>query len=99
MLRTSEAELQRDDEVLQRTDAERRQLLAHLLEAENAERERMAEGIEDRGFNPGGSGSPEHVVVASMRERATIAGGRLDISNGPADGTTVELWLPGEPPQ
>jgi PAS domain S-box-containing protein len=232
MLRTSEAELQRGLEVLQRTDAERRQLLAHLLEAENAERERMAEGIEDhslqhvaalgmrletlrrnvedpeqlgaldemgetvqnavqrlrhllvelhpraleqdglgaglrqylngvkadtgtavtfidgskreldlgtrvvayriaqeaianavrhaeassldvtledtpggvlvrivddgRGFDPGGFASPEHVVVASMRERATLAGGRLDISSGPADGTTVEFWLPAE---
>ena len=233
MLRNSEAELQRGLEVLQRTDAERRQLLAHLLQAENVERERMAEGIEDhslqhvaalgmrletlrrnvedpqqlgaldemgetvqnavrrlrhllvelhpraleqdglgaglrqylngvkadtgtaftlidgskqelelgtrvvayriaqeavgnavrhaeasrldvtledtpggvqvrivddgRGFDPGGSGSPEHVVVASMRERATIAGGRLEISSGPADGTTVEFWLPAEP--
>jgi signal transduction histidine kinase len=32
-----------------------------------------------------------------MRERATIAGGRLEISSGPADGTTVEFWLPAEP--
>jgi PAS domain S-box-containing protein len=235
MLRHSEAELQRGLEVLQRTDAERRQLLAHLLQAENVERERIAEGIEDhslqhvaalgmrletlrrnvedpeqlgaldemgetvqnavrrlrhllvelhpraleqdglgaglrqyldgvktdtgtaftfidgskrelelgtrvvayriaqeavgnavrhaeastlhvtledtpggvvvrivddgRGFDAGGSGSPEHVVVASMRERATLAGGRLDIRSGPADGTTVEFWLPAQSPQ
>jgi PAS domain S-box-containing protein len=229
MLRESEAELQRGLEVLQRTDVERRQLLAHLVRAENLERERMAEGIEDhslqhvaalgmrletmrrnvddpdqlgaldamgetveeaverlrhllvelrpraleqdglgaglrqylkgveadtgtsttlleattgelelatrvvayriaqeavgnavrhadastlgvtledapggvlvriaddgRGFDPDGSGAPRQDVVASMRERATLAGGRLDIRTG-TRGTTVELWLP-----
>lgn len=229
MLRESEAELQRGLEVLQRTDVERRQLLAHLLRAENLERERMAEGIEDhslqhvaalgmrletmrrnvddpdqlgaldemgetvmeaverlrhllvelrpraleqdglgaglrqylrgvesdtgtavtlveettgelelgarvvayriaqeaignavrhadasnvdvtledapggvlvriaddgRAFDPDGSGAPQHDVVASMRERATLAGGRLDVRSGP-EGTTVEFWLP-----
>jgi PAS domain S-box-containing protein len=230
MLRESEAELQRGLEVLQRTDVERRQLLAHLLRAENLERERMAEGIEDhslqhvaalgmrletmrrhvddpdqlgaldemgetvmeavgrlrhllvelrpraleqdglgaglrqylkgvetdtgtaitflegtteeielgtrviayriaqeavgnavrhadasnvdvtledapggvlvriaddgRGFDPDGSGAPQHDVIASMRERATLAGGRLDVHSGPIEGTTVEFWLP-----
>ena len=229
MLRESEAELQRGLEVLQRTDVERRQLLAHLLRAENLERERLAEGIEDhslqhvaalgmrletmrrtvedpdqlgvldemgetvheavgrlrqllvelrpraleqdglgaglrqylrgveadtgttitfleeatgelelgtrvvayriaqeavgnavrhadasnvnvkledapggvlvritddgRGFDPDGSGASEHDVVASMRERATLAGGRLDIYTT-IEGTTVEFWLP-----
>ena len=232
MLRESEAELQRGLEVLQRTDAERRQLLAHLLQAENLERERMAEGIEDhslqhvaalgmrletlrrnvedpeqlgaldemgetvqnavrrlrhllvelhpralekdglsaglrqylkgveadtgtavnfldgskgelglgtrvvayriaqeavgnavrhtgassldvtvedapggvlvrvaddgQGFDPDGSGSPEHIVVASMRERATLAGGWLEVRSGPIEGTAVEFWLPTE---
>lgn len=229
MLRESEAELQRGLEVLQRTDVERRQLLAHVLRAENLERERMAEGIEDhslqhvaalgmrletmrrnvddpeqlgvldamgetveeamgrlrhllvelrpraleqdglgaglrqylkgveadtgtsitlleettgelelgsrvvayriaqeavgnavrhadasnvnvtledapggvlahiaddgRGFDPDGSGAPQHDVVASMRERATLAGGRLDVRSG-TRGTIVEFWLP-----
>jgi PAS domain S-box-containing protein len=59
MLRESEAELQRGLEVLQRTDVERRQLLAHLLRAENLERERMAEGIEDH--------SLQHVAALGMR--------------------------------
>jgi PAS domain S-box-containing protein len=229
MLRESEAELQRGLEVLQRTDVERRQLLAHLLRAENLERERIAEGIEDhslqhvaalgirletmrrnvddpkqlgaldamgetveeamgrlrhllvelrpraleqdglgaglrqylkgvetdsgttisflegttrelelgtrviayriaqeavgnavrhadassvnvtledapggvfvrvaddgRGFDVDGAGAPEQDVVASMRERATLAGGRLDFHSG-IEGTTVEFWLP-----
>ena len=59
MLRESEAELQRGLEVLQRTDAERRRLLANLLEAQEVERERMAEGIEDH--------SLQHVAALSMR--------------------------------
>jgi signal transduction histidine kinase len=47
-----------------------------------------------RGFDPDGSGAPQHDVVASMRERATLAGGRLGVRSGPIEGTTVEFWLP-----
>ncbi len=48
VLRESEAEVRRSLEVLQRTDAERRELLRHLVAIETAERGRLAEGIEDR---------------------------------------------------
>jgi signal transduction histidine kinase len=46
-----------------------------------------------RGFDPDGAGAPVHDLVASMRERATLAGGRLDVRSG-VEGTTVEFWFP-----
>jgi PAS domain S-box-containing protein len=48
ILRQSESGLQQALAVLREADQERRKLVAHLLEAEAAERGRMAEGIEDR---------------------------------------------------
>lgn len=48
ILRQSESGLQQALAVLREADRERRKLVAHLLEAEAAERGRMAEGIEDR---------------------------------------------------
>jgi len=59
MLRNSEAELQRSLDVLRRTDEERRELLAHLMTAENLERGRMAEGIEDD--------SLQHMTAVGLR--------------------------------
>ena len=59
MLRNSEAELQRSLDVLRRTDEERRDLLAHLMAAENLERGRMAEGIEDD--------SLQHMTAVGLR--------------------------------
>jgi len=35
-----------------------------------------------------------HLGLASMRERAELAGGRLDIERRPEGGTSVEFWLP-----
>ncbi len=35
-----------------------------------------------------------HLGLASMRERAEIAGGRLRIRSAPGEGTVVEAWLP-----
>lgn len=37
---------------------------------------------------------PGHLGLAAMRERATLAGGRLSIEATPGGGTTVEVWLP-----
>jgi PAS domain S-box-containing protein len=48
VVRASEAEVRGSLEVLRRTDAERRELLRHLVAIETAERGRLAEGIEDR---------------------------------------------------
>jgi PAS domain S-box-containing protein len=37
---------------------------------------------------------PGHHGLSSMRDRAAVAGGRLEISPGPTGGTTVHVWLP-----
>ena len=34
---------------------------------------------------------------ASMRARARLGGGRLQVESAPGEGTTVEVWLPGAP--
>ena len=59
VLRDSEAELRRSLDLLRRTDEERRRLLAHLVTAENAERGRMAEDIEDD--------SLQHITAVGIR--------------------------------
>ena len=35
-----------------------------------------------------------HIGLQAMRERATMAGGRLTVKSEPGAGTTVEFWLP-----
>jgi len=47
ILRQSESDLQRSLETLRRTDEERRRMLDALIEEQERERERVAEGIED----------------------------------------------------
>ncbi len=37
-----------------------------------------------------------HLGLASMRERAEILGGRLQIESDPGNGVRVEFWLPGD---
>jgi two-component system, NarL family, sensor histidine kinase UhpB len=37
---------------------------------------------------------PGHLGLPAMRERAELAGGRLEIASAPGEGTTVEFWLP-----
>ena len=37
---------------------------------------------------------PGHLGLASMRDRATVAGGQLVVGRGPDGGTRVRLWLP-----
>ncbi len=59
LLRGSEAAMERSLEVLQRTDDERRKLMARVLSAEEQDRERMAVGIED--------GSIQHMAAVGMR--------------------------------
>jgi signal transduction histidine kinase len=53
------------------------------------------------GFNPGSNGRPEHLGRAEhfgltgMRERAGLAGGRLEIESQPGQGTRVKLAMRG----
>lgn len=41
--------------------------------------------------------TPGHLGLASMKERATLAGGRLSVEATPGHGTTVEVWVPAVP--
>ena len=45
------------------------------------------------GFDPS-LGRPGHLGLASMRERATRLGGRLDIATAPGRGTTITVTVP-----
>lgn len=48
-----------------------------------------------RGFDPVGLGDrPGHLGLPGIRDRAAIAGGRVDIASSPDGGSTVRLWLP-----
>ncbi|QZY30306.1 PAS domain-containing sensor histidine kinase [Nocardioides coralli] len=62
---------------------------------------RDAEGLvatvadDGRGFDPRGEPDlPGHLGLPAMRDRAMVAGGRLEVDSRPGDGTTVRLWLP-----
>jgi len=39
-----------------------------------------------------------HVGLSSMRERAEMAGGRCEVVSVSGGGTSVEIWVPSEPP-
>jgi signal transduction histidine kinase len=48
-----------------------------------------------RGFDPAvSSGAGARLGLASMRDRARAAGGRLEVRSAPGGGTTVRLVLP-----
>jgi signal transduction histidine kinase len=47
-----------------------------------------------RGFDPGPAGSSGRLGLASMRDRARAAGGRLEVRSAPGAGTVVRLLLP-----
>ena len=52
------------------------------------------------GFDPGSipADRPAHLGLAGMRERASLLGGRLDVSSERDLGTTVVAVLPNDPP-
>lgn len=50
------------------------------------------------GFDPATpTDRPGHLGLRGMRDRAEIAGGRLEVATGPGSGTCVRLWLPVAP--
>jgi PAS domain S-box-containing protein len=58
----------------------------------------VAIGDDGIGFDPS-LGRPGHLGLASMRERVTRLGGRLDIASAPGAGTTITAIVPaGVPP-
>lgn len=42
---------------------------------------------------------PGHVGLPSMRERAAMAGGTLEVTTAPGAGCAIEVWVPGAPPR
>jgi signal transduction histidine kinase len=47
------------------------------------------------GFDPATIGRrPGHLGIPAMTDRATVAGGRLDVVRRDEGGTRVRLWLP-----
>ena len=56
---------------------------------------RLAVRDDGVGFEPG-SGQVRSLGLASMRERAQLVGGTLDIESAPDRGTTVVAWVPAE---
>ncbi|MCW2867207.1 MAG: domain S-box protein [Marmoricola sp.] len=66
---------------------------------------RVAGGVEvvvaddGRGVSPDAVvDRPGHLGVSGMRDRASVAGGRVDVGPGPEGGTRVRLWLPDGSP-
>lgn len=47
-----------------------------------------------RGFRTGAEGPPGHFGLVGMRDRAKLAGGRVEIQSAPGRGTRAELILP-----
>ena len=41
--------------------------------------------------------APGHLGMSSMRDWVEVAGGRLDVTSAPGEGTTVMFWLPADP--
>ena len=37
---------------------------------------------------------PGHIGIPGMRDRAAVAGGRLDVESAPGGGTRIHLWVP-----
>ena len=42
------------------------------------------------------AGTPGHIGLTSMRERAEMVGGWCTVTSLPEPGTTVEFWVPRE---
>jgi signal transduction histidine kinase len=55
---------------------------------------RLEVADDGRGFDLGPAGAAGRLGLASMRDRARAAGGRLELRSSPGAGTTVRLLLP-----
>jgi signal transduction histidine kinase len=58
---------------------------------------RLIVTVNDDGVGIGSAPSePGHMGLSMMRDRLELAGGGIDITAGPAGGTTVKMWVPAE---
>lgn len=79
-----------------RKHAAAQEVVITLAEEEGGLRVSVAD--DGRGTSEGLMASrPGHLGMAGMRDRATVAGGRLEAHSRVGDGTTVTLWLPDRP--
>jgi signal transduction histidine kinase len=46
------------------------------------------------GFEPAGPVPPGHLGLATLTERAELAGGWCRVESAPGEGTVVECWMP-----
>jgi signal transduction histidine kinase len=68
--------------------------------ADDGEGVRLTVRDDGRGFDPERAAVPGHLGLATMQERATIAGGWCRVESAPGAGATVTAWVPlapGEP--
>ena len=74
--------------------ASARQLTLHLTRDTNTLTLRVQD--DGRGFDVSSREDAEHFGLSGMRERAEMAGGKLAVSSGLGQGTTIELTLESE---
>jgi len=71
-------------------------LEVHILEQGRGLLVRLAD--DGKGFDVGNESPPGHLGLSAMRQRAEMADGWIRIDSKPGAGTTVEFWLPLDPP-
>jgi PAS domain S-box-containing protein len=72
----------------------------HVLVATDGDGVSLRVTDDGRGFDTSGPNRqrPGHLGLSNTMERAQIAGGWVRISSAPGAGTTLECWLPTDPP-
>ena len=55
---------------------------------------KLAVGDDGAGFDPARHRNGASLGLASMRQRAFLVGGKVDITSSPGRGTTITAWVP-----
>lgn len=62
--------------------------------ADDGEGARLSVRDDGRGFDPASAAMPGHLGLATMEERAAMAGGWCRVESAPGSGATVTAWIP-----
>jgi signal transduction histidine kinase len=62
--------------------------------ADDREGARLSVRDDGRGFDPASAALPGHLGLATMEERAAMAGGWCRVESAPGSGATVTAWIP-----
>jgi signal transduction histidine kinase len=65
--------------------------------ADDGEGARLSVRDDGRGFDPERAVAPGHLGLATMQDRATMAGGWCRVESAPGAGATVTAWVPVTP--